>query len=79
MQETVFEISVWSQGAVQVQQRIEHGNTIGKKILEVTAGAVKDLIQATDQGEHGENRLDQHAFVPEAAWKELEVGRNTAC
>ena len=64
------------QPTVQLQQGVEHGGQVGQVCPRILSGAMEEVLQVADQGDHGEDRLQEHSLVPGPLPAELEVLRS---
>src|SRR5712692_1332218 len=57
-----------------LDEHIEGGHGEREARLKIRPHAVHDLLEMTDQGQHGEHRFHQHAVLPLATLTQFEVG-----
>jgi hypothetical protein len=57
-----------------LNENVEQSHCISQSALEVGPNTMGNLLEVANQGQHGQDRLDDHAAVPFSALAEFEVG-----
>src|SRR5712692_1520541 len=61
--------------AMPLDQHIKGRHSESEACLEILPDPMHDFLEVADQGQHREDRLNQHAVIPRAALTQFEVGR----
>ena len=59
--------------SIQLQQGVEHRRQVGQMGPHIPGGAMEQMLEAADDRQHGQDRLQYHALVPRPLGTELEV------
>ena len=58
---------------VQLQQGVKHRRQVGQVGPQILSGAMEQVLQVADQGEHREDRLNQSPLIPFPLGAELKI------